>query len=68
MEYQKMTNLLNDSSNKTSKFSTKNWVETNDKSRGTYNDDKQDKFKTTMLKSSLCDYSDVYILVKGNDE
>ena len=67
MEYQKMTNLLNDSSNKTSKFSTKNWVETNDKSRGTYNDDKQDKFKT-MLKSSLCDYSDVYILVKGNDE
>ena len=24
----------------------------------------QIKFKTTMLKSSLCDYSDAYILVK----
>ena len=53
MEYQKITNLLDDSSNK-----TKNWVEINDESRGTYNDDKQIKFKTTMLKSGLCDYSD----------
>ena len=37
----------------------------NDESRGTYNVDSQIRFKTTMLKSSLCDYSDVYILVKG---
>ena len=65
MEYQKITNLLDDSSNKTSKFRTKNWVEINDESRGTYNDGKQIKFKTTMLKSSLYDYSDAYILVKG---
>ena len=65
MEYQKIINLLDDSSNKTSKFRTKNWVEINDESRGTYNDDKQVKFKTTMLKSSLCDYSDAYMLVKG---
>ena len=65
MEYQKITDLLDDSSNKTSKFRTKKWVETNDESRGTYNDDKQVKFKRTMLKSSLCDYSDAYILVKG---
>ena len=65
MEYQKITNLLDDSSNKTSKFRTKNWVEINEESRGTYNDDKQIRFKTTMLKSSLCDYSDAYILVKG---
>ena len=64
MEYQKITNLLDDSSNKTSKFRTKTWVEINDESRGKYNDDKQVKFKTTMLKSSLCDYSDAYILVK----
>ena len=35
------------------------------KSRGTYGVNSQIKFKTTMLKSSLCDYSDVYILVKG---
>ena len=64
MEYQKITNLLDDSSNKTSKFRTKNWVKINDEPRGTYNDDKQIKFKTTMLKSSLNDYSDAYILVK----
>ena len=65
MEYQKITNLLDDVSNRTSKFRTKNWVEINDESRGKYNDDKQIRFKTTMLKSSLCDYSDGYILFKG---
>ena len=43
----------------------KNWVEVNDESRGTYNFNNQIKFKNTMLKSSLCDYSDAYILVKG---
>ena len=37
----------------------------NDESRGTYNDDKQIRSKTTMLKSGLCDYSDAYILAKG---
>ena len=30
-----------------------------------YNKDSQLKFKTSMLKSSLCDYSDAYILAKG---
>ena len=35
------------------------------KSRGTYGVNCQIKFKTTILKSSLCDYSDAYILVKG---
>ena len=65
MEYQKIANLVDDASNKPSKFRTKNWVEINDESRGTYNVNSQIKFKTTMLKSSLCDYSDAYILVKG---
>ena len=65
MEYQKIANLIDDTSNKPSKFRTKNWVEINDESRGTYNVNSQIKFKTTMLKSSLCDYSDAYILVKG---
>ena len=65
MEYRKITNLLHDSSNKISKFRTKNWVEINDELRGKYNVDKQIRFKTTMLKSNLCDYSDAYILVKG---
>ena len=64
MEYQ-IANLIDDTSNQPSKFKTKNWVEINDESRGTYNVNSQIKFKTTMLKSSLCDYSDAYILVKG---
>ena len=66
MEYQKIDNLLDDkTSNKPSKFRTKNLVEINDESRGTHNVNSQIKCKTTMLKSSLCDYSDAYILVKG---
>ena len=65
MEYQKIANLVDDTSNQPSKFRTKNWVEINDESRGTCNVNCQIKFKTTMLKSSLCHYSDAYILVKG---
>ena len=65
MEYQKIANLIDDTSNQPSKFRTKNWVETNNESRGACNVNSQIKFKTTMLKSSLCDYSDAYILVKG---
>ena len=37
MEYQKVENLIDDASNQPSKFRTKNWVEINDESRGTYN-------------------------------
>ena len=66
MEYQKIANFLNDGSNKPSKFRTKNWVEINDDVRGVYSPNKQIRFKTSMLRSSLCDYSDAYILVKGN--
>ena len=66
MEYQKIANLLDNRSNQPSKLRTKNWVEINDESRGTYAVNKQIKFKTSMLRSSLCDYSDAYILVKGN--
>ena len=53
MEYQKIPNLIDDASNKPSKFRTKNWVEINDEPKGTYNGNSQIKFKTTMLKSSL---------------
>ena len=66
MQYQKIANLLNDATNKSSKFRTKNWVEINDDIRGAYSPNKQIRFKTAMLRSSLCDYSDAYILVKGN--
>ena len=66
MEYQKIANLMDDDTlNQPSKVRTRNWVEINDESRGAYNVNSQIKFKTTMLKSSLCDYSDAYILVKG---
>ena len=65
MEYQKIANLIDDASNQPSNFRTNNWVEINDESRGTYNVNTQIKIKTTMLKSSLCDYSDACILVKG---
>ena len=64
MEYQKIANLLDDASNKISKFKAKNWVEIND-SRETFDVGSEIKFKTTMLKSSLCDYSDAYIHVRG---
>ena len=52
--------------NKPSKFKTRNWAEINDEARGTYSPNKQIKFKTSMLRSNLCDYSDAYILVKRN--
>ena len=66
MEYQKIANLLDSASNEPSKFRTKNSVEINDESRGTYSVNRQIIFKTSMLRSSLCDYSDACILVKGN--
>ena len=57
--------MVDGTSSKPFKFRTKNWVEINDESRGTYNVNGQIKFKTTMLKSRLCDYSNAYIFVKG---
>ena len=66
MEYQKIANLLDSASNKPSKFRTRNWVEINDDIRGAYSPNKQIRFKTAILRSSLCDYSDAYILFKGN--
>ena len=65
MEYQRMIHLLDNIPNQPTKFRTKNWFETNDESRGTYDTNNQIKFGTSMLRSSLCDYSDAYVLVKG---
>ena len=65
IENQKVINLLDNTSNQPSKSRTKNWVEINDNSRGTYNTNSHIKLKTSMVKSILCDYSDVYTLVKG---
>ena len=71
MEYQKIANLLDkevalSASNKPSKFRTRNSVEINDDTKDAYSPNKEIKFKTAMLRSSLCDYSDACILVIGN--
>ena len=71
MEYQKIASLLDSevvlsASNKPSKFRTRNWVEISDDISGTCPPNKQIRFKTTLIRSSLCDYSDAYILVKRN--
>ena len=65
MEYQKIGNLLENTSNQPSRVTTKNWSKINDESRGGYTTGSDIKFKTTMLVSSLCDYADAYTLVKG---
>ena len=64
IEYQKIANLLDNASNQSSRFRTRNLVEVNDDSPGTYTN-ADIKFKTAMLKSDLCDYADAYIFVKG---
>ena len=58
--------MLNDESNKPSKVTIRNWVKINDEARGEYSSDKLITFKIAILRSSLCDYSDAYILAKGN--
>ena len=67
MEYDKINNLLlseDNESEQLSKFVTKEYVRINSLSN-TYNENKSIRFKTPMLRSNLCDYSDAYILVKG---
>ena len=65
MEYQKITNLLGSIPDKMPRFITKKWIEVHDQSGGAYNTNKQIRFKTSMLRSDFCDYSDAYIVVKG---
>ena len=63
MEHYKISKLLNDST--VSKFATKILVEVNDLSSGKYSINKNISFKTSILRSDLCDYSFAYIVVKG---
>ena len=68
MEYQKITNLLDTTSDNVPRFITKKSVEVHDLSGSAedrYKPSKQIRFKTSMLRSDLCDYSDAYIVVKG---
>ena len=60
MEHYKITKLLNDST--VFKLATKKWFEV---SSGQYSVNKNRRFKTSMLRSDLCDYSDVCVVVKG---
>ena len=69
MEYQKITNLLGNTSDKVPRFITKKWIEVHDQSgnaENRYNPNKQIRFKISMIRSDSCDYSDAYIVVKGN--
>ena len=66
METQKIVNLLNSSKNEYSKFATKKWYVIDSESKGNYSHENPIKFFTSSLESSLCDYSDAYILVTGD--
>ena len=66
MEYQKITNLLGNIPDKVPRFITKKWIEVHDQSgtaKDRYKLSKQKRFKTSMLRSDLCDSA--YIIVKG---
>ena len=65
MEYQKIINLLGNIPDKVPRFIIKKWIEAFDQSGGTYNTNKQIRFKTPMLRSDLFDYNDAYIVVTG---
>ena len=65
MKYQKIINLLDITPNQPTKFRAKSWVKINDNSRGTYSTNSQIKFKTSLLRSSLFDSSDAYMLASG---
>ena len=67
MEYQKITNLLGTTPNEMATFITKKWVEVHNQSgdaNDRYKPNKPIRFKTSMLRSDLCDISDAYIIVK----
>ena len=53
MEYQILTNFLDNTSEQLPKFRTKSWIEINYQSRGVYNINSDIRFKTAMLKPSL---------------
>ena len=68
MEFQKMVNFLNRTSDDKDlpRFVTKKWNEVYDQSGGNYNVNKEIRIKTSMLRCDLYDYSDAYIVMKGN--
>ena len=68
MEYQKITNLLATTFDEVPRLITKKWVEVHDQSGSAedrHKPSKQIRFKTSMVRSDLCDFSDTYIVAKG---
>ena len=65
MEFNKINTLLGPAHDKVPRFITKKWIEVQSQSGSTYNTSKSIRFKTSMLRSDLCDYSDAYVWVKG---
>ena len=65
MEFNKINNLLGPVHYEVPRFITKKWIEVQSQSGNTYNTSKPIIFKTSMLRSNLCDYSDAYVWVKG---
>ena len=68
MEFQKIVNFIDTTSDNKDlpTFVTKKWTEVYDQSQGNYNVNKETRIKTSMLRSDLCDFSDAYIVVKGD--
>ena len=70
METPKIANLLGDEGNESLKFATRKWYVINDQNKTDYSEGNENgttiKFETQVIKSNLCDYSDVYILVTGD--
>ena len=66
METQNIINLLNNTENEYSKFATKKWCIIDSESKGNYSHENPIRFLTNSIESSLCDYSDAYILVRRN--
>ena len=68
MEFQKIVNFLDTTSDDKDlpRFVTKKWIEVYDQLGGNYNVNKEIRIKTSMLRSDLCDFNDVYIVVIGD--
>ena len=65
MEFNKINNLLDTEHDEVPRFITKKWIEVQSQSGNTCNTSKPIRFKTSVLRSDLCDYSDAYVSVKG---
>ena len=67
MEFQRIVNFLDTTSDDKDfpRFVTKKWIEVYDQSEKNYSLNKEIRIKTSMLRSDLCNYSDAYVVVKG---